>query len=517
MENNTEQGYLSDYYDLPKPNLNCSGYSKSTFVNAIDTMGDERLSLTIPCSSEFQMSNPIASMVHNDGTHVSNLLSSPRHHPYNRGALSFQYKPSSSFVGVDHNASSTQEVAAYSRNLPDSSLPFSRTHFHQSPRDLDDLNSSSFNYLSVNVAPNSEDYRRSPFPEHYDPSNSSIAFSGRRSFHMKKDSTILGGYEGLSLPEQYEPYVPLLGISGYGKKSIMDSSFPCSPGKGHLHLCDDHYPAAFQHEGGYEGMQGRYFEPSAATVPLSEAERFSRTVYHARLSNDSDKHPSSIQEYNRKLVYLYGSGDGEGHGFSHPTHEEYFPNIDDSSFHSDSYDKKTSVFSRLSFAAEASPQDDLSYESDDDLSVSEFMVQLSQRSKGWWQSMKKSKSWNMQNNGKRAGCTTEMDVSTTDDFDNEVDLGNSDMTVEEGNKGPFLDFKRRSDAQKAAGNKEVMVCDGGSPGKTKRRKLIRPSFSMDPPAVGTDKNTNVEGEGNTKVSEAPIRNREDQKTGCMPR
>lgn len=244
-----------------------------------------------------------------------------------------------------------------------------------------------------------------------------------------------------------------------------------------------------------------FSDPCNACIPFSRGRYFQKNIHSTSIDglsfpDHNYKGLSPNNEYNRKVLAWDGGGNG-GHGFHYPTsHEDNHFTLVDSSLHADTCNKKTSVFSRLSFTEPRAQNDERH--------VIKFIEQVGLRSKSW-HPVRKFKLRNMQNNSSRRGSTTDIDVGAADAFESEEDLGHSGGTVEEINESAFLDFKRRREARKAASETETVFSDhGGSSRKNKKRKLIRPSFSNEPClGEGTSKFINTEDVGNTVICEAP--------------
>eukprot|EP00268_Persea_americana_P014914 TRINITY_DN16752_c0_g1_i10.p1 TRINITY_DN16752_c0_g1~~TRINITY_DN16752_c0_g1_i10.p1 ORF type:complete len:818 (+),score=159.23 TRINITY_DN16752_c0_g1_i10:281-2734(+) len=501
MDKDTGPASSVSYHDLHRPNLNPSGSYKTSILDTYGYAmgnGEPSLSLAIPHSSELRLSDPMPPTSRSVGT--VNLSGSSHHdHPCYRRALGFQPKPSYPSLGGTDIRRSIQDITVYPKCLADSVYPSSRKHLFESHTDSDALDSSDF--LSLNVAHNPEEYEHSTVPEDHVPpslySTSNSRYFQKKFIHATTmQSTYLKGYE---FNDRFEPYIPIPRTRSIGVKRIRDPLFPCNPGNDPSHLCNYCYPASSSLGGDHEKTQTW---PTAA-VPLAEA---------GKLRRNRGSFPfSSTPEYSYE--------DGNGRLTMHD--EESLSTVMFSNFKSDTYDKKASVFSRLSHHVVESAQDN--YEPRADSSVSRFMNQV-QTEKEWKHVMRKP--GNMWNAGGNTESMTDMEMSAVDDVNNDEELGDNNETADD-HGIPFLNFKRRSQARNTASEMKTETCvEAASSGKSKRRKLIRPSFKEEPSCVeGPAKYLNAEGsspepcgshlldlnkgKGEVELSEAP--NREDGK------
>lgn len=499
MDKDIGPASLVSYPDLHRPNLNPFGCYKTSILDTYDYAmgnGEPSLSLAIPHSSKLRVSHPMPSTSRSDGT--VNLSGSLHHdHPCYRRALGFQPKPSSPSLGGTDIRRSIQDITVYPKCSADSVYPSSRKHLFQSHTDSDALDSSDF--LSLNVVHNPEEYEHSTVPEDYVPpslySTSNSRYFQKKIIHATTlQSTCLEEFN-----DRFEPYIPIARTRSIGVKRSRDPLFPCNPGNDPSHLCKYSYPASSSLRGDHE--KARTW-PTAA-VPFAETGKLRRFLGSFPFLSTPE----------------YSYEDGNGRLTMHD--EESLSTVMRSNFKSDTYDKKASVFSRLSHHVVESAEDN--YEPHADSSVSRFMNQV-QMVKEWKHVPRKAgKMWNA---GGNTESMTDMDMSAVDDVNNDRELGDNNEKADD-HGIPFLNFKRRSQGRNTASEMKTETCvDAASSGKSKRRKLIRPSFKEEPSWVeGPAEYLNAKGsspepcgshlldlnkgKGEVELSEAP--NREDGK------
>ncbi|XP_077244458.1 DCD (Development and Cell Death) domain protein isoform X2 [Tasmannia lanceolata] len=445
IDSDREPSNFIRYSDLSNPDVNNSGNNDKQILNrdlsAIDR--EKELPLTVPSSSELRLSGFRSSLTQNDVT--NNFLGGPlrysAHYPLRPN---FQHAEPSFSLGKDHSSNS----AYYSQSSIDKLFPYPRTHLGQSQLERDTLNLSSARYQSQDVSTYPEDYiPLPPSPEHYEPSNPSFRFPGPEYFEKK--------WIGSSAT------APLFRDESLGNKSVDPLSFASGPGKAPSHACDYSFPAQSQHGDAREalGFGNKIVDPLSFFSPR--------------------KGSLDVREYIHPIESQYMKR-YEGMPHYHPMrNDKYYPPTINSKLQSDIDNKRTSVFSRLTVAPEANSQDDDSYESDEDISVSELMEILTQRRTGWKRNIvKKSNSWNVRVDDKHIVDVGQMEMSGADALHDE-DLWGEGQMDEESCKIPFLNFKRRSEIRKMRSEAETKNClegenSQGSLGKNMKRKLIRP-------------------------------------------
>uniref|UniRef100_A0A1D1XVI2 B2 protein n=1 Tax=Anthurium amnicola TaxID=1678845 RepID=A0A1D1XVI2_9ARAE len=241
----------------------------------------------------------------------------------------------------------------------------------------------------------------------------------------------------------------------------------------------------------------RYFrlEPLEMTS-LSEYEPSDLKIIESSFCGSPEKASSSM---------LYGIGPSEYQDEGSSSYcviqgDEHYPVALSSKFHPDMQEKRTSVFSRLSGLQKASVEKIGSYKPDFDMSLDELIISLSTRKK-YWIKMNQVSNFKKPTRVpafKRMELTPPLkNVYEVPDqfvmFDDGKQLENdqlepqattcscSEEKTEITSIFPFLNFKRRSEAQRIADetekNNSVEPDESGvSLVKRKRRKLLRPSF-----------------------------------------
>ncbi|XP_058072074.1 uncharacterized protein LOC131221019 [Magnolia sinica] len=568
MDNDTEIVNMGRYPDFSSADLNHHSYYNKPVPKKEDSIDGQALSLPISRSSEHLELDFMPPTPRGDGSAMGNFHNSPLHsHCHYTMDPRFHYSQSSFSPHLAHDP--------FSRSSIESLLSSSKSHLHQSHMDSDALDPSSTRHGSLGISTKNGGYKVPSVPDCYGPSgvsipssgtgyletrridsksaedcrdlsftnrheasSASIPFLGARHFeNMNIDSRDDDGCRGLSFNDSHEPSmpaIPLLQAANFGKKSI-DSSFIRSPSKNLSSVCESNvhgYAAFQQHEEGHVGPPDVCFEPSTATMHLSGDGNFIVRAVEPSNFLGPDKDPTGVNEYDCPLESWFAAGYGRMGHHNSTHHEEYYP---DSSLNSKCYDRRPSVFSRLSAATDASFEDGESHESDADVSMSELVKILHRRRKDWRKLMKKYKQLNAQNHDDR----TDMDLMRADVQINEEDLWVGYGTAEVSCKSPFLNFKRRSEVRKVGNETEmgghvVVETSKGSSGKQKRRKLIRPPLmAKEPFDKGSNECLNMDGssqgvatglasvqtsEGekiNGRIIRAPVKN--DERDECNER
>ncbi|KAK1257579.1 hypothetical protein QJS04_geneDACA014387 [Acorus gramineus] len=345
------------------------------------------------------------------------------------------------------------------------------------------------------------------FPEKYNPSDAKIQYSIERSQSYEpsvpRSSYFLEGDGPTAFPETYgpsastKPYtherdpsvarIPSPHIAG----NIMDLSCPTSGG--YRLLPRDHaHPEASKYKEGNDRPQDNGYEAIHGYFPsLDKTENLNPSGLPCNYWESS--HPSRSPDYYQEDEYDEDA--------------EYDAKMK-------SYAKKTSVFARLSKAPEPVMHVSTVNNVERDPSVGKIMERFSKgrgtspMSKWWNDDNKKlqTSQWENANYVERDPLVGETmghfskgrgtpiiskrwmeddkNLQTTQWEGSESDVAidaqggsfGTDREVENESRIPFLDFKRRSKVRKEDTEGEQQNSVEGLPEKSKRRKLIRPSF-----------------------------------------
>ncbi|XP_058097176.1 uncharacterized protein LOC131242501 [Magnolia sinica] len=240
-----------------------------------------------------------------------------------------------------------------------------------------------------------------------------------------------------------------------------------------------------------------HFEPSGNDIPISGARYFdARRMCSSSFGCEGlSCSPSLSEHYDRPfLTCSPGNGTSRIRDCRHPSesqseadyregvshhpprhHDDCYANVVNYGLRSDTLNKKTSVFSRLSL------QDDGIYEPRADASVDELMGLLYQRRKSW----RNTRKFRPRNNDKpfESVAPMENEMSGFNAVEDDKD-GDNGEAAQEICESLILNFRRRSEILKTKRG-ESDSRDHFEGRTQKRRKLMRPSFGKEEPFDGS--------------------------------
>ncbi|XP_008805984.2 uncharacterized protein LOC103718793 isoform X1 [Phoenix dactylifera] len=366
-----------------------------------------------------------------------------------------------------------EELNAHTRYFSDAQVPYLRSQ----PSLLSDPKTFELpsNYRSMDVCASDGTYKGSSFTI-CEPSRVGLPSIGSvgcpKPFIGSGGCTDLQDYKHSSILDHHDSSASKIFASlGMNMTKGIDSR-PSSHSLGIAH--DD--PKATLQDDGLRGQHRWVSGPSPDFISLPEDDS---SLFHSSLSKDASVISNSSLEFEegngyqelRSYQLMHDEGYDDG----------YYPTSVSSRLHSDNYQKRTSVFSRLSKASETRRQCKVVCKPYRNPSLDQLLDALSQRRDllSKMDKMVPQKS-SIQDDDQQYEKITDMEpvlATSVGEFET-----NSKEVAEESSEIPFLNFKRRSEVRKMEGGNEARAdiegrSDEGSLGK--RRRLVRPSFCED--------------------------------------
>jgi len=296
------------------------------------------------------------------------------------------------------------------------------------------------------------------------------------------------GYKHVSHTECYD---------ASNSRSLFSPGMPTAEGTETLTLVqpsNSHgYPEASRHEVESGGQPCGGLEPPPDFIPLPSSNCFDKGM--------GPPH-SNISRKDTSFNYSSECMEDDNSQGMRPYHaeEEYYPTVVKSRFHSDTEQRRTSVFSRLAKASytgrlsktpgarrlSKSQEAFHKYEDQEpvtNLSLAQLERILSPRREV--ETTKAPKWSSIADNDEKFESMFVKEpskITSHGELEASNDVIDEDAIVEESSEHLFLNFKRKSEIRRLLGENEMNVCadsglDEGIPQQCRRRKLQRPSFN----------------------------------------
>lgn len=469
-----ENSYLGKERACGKPGSRFDSNEHKPLLTSDDSVvvSQHGLDPTVPCATGTLPDLTRSSSQNDYALRRTFPVTSSYDHRYYQTVPGCGAEPPSIDLGMNF-PSMAEEWKTHARYFSDTQVPYPRSQLSllSDPKTFE----PSSKYRSVDVSASDETYEGSSFTT-CEPSRVSLPLIGSVGCHKlfigSGGCTDLLDYKHSSFLDHHDSSASKISETpGMNMTKGLDSR-PSLHSLGDAH--DD--PKATLQDDGLRWQRLWVSGPSSELVPLSEddSSQFHRGLLKdaSVISNDSlESEEGSGYEELRPYQLMHDDG----------YDDEYYPTSVSSRLHSDNYQKRTSVFSRLSKAPETRRQYKVVYEPYRNLSLDQLLSVLSRRKDLLSDVDKmvpqKSSIQDDDQQFEKIADTEPMLSTSVGEFET-----NSEEVAEEISEIPFLNFKRRSEVQKVEGGNEARPDIEGHRGEgslRKRTRLVRPSFCED--------------------------------------